>query len=92
MADCAQELCPNWSGDGRVCPCALLDIEPPRVDPYGQSYTSYVQRGDDRLGEDDPRDGMSSACFYDYCDWCQSPTCGCPCHTQIEEDWGDEHA
>lgn len=24
---CAQELCENWSGDGRVCPCALLDIE-----------------------------------------------------------------
>ena len=37
-------------------------------------------------------DGMSAACFYDDCDWCQSPTCGCPCHTQIEEDWGDEHA
>ena len=37
-------------------------------------------------------DGMSAACFYDDCDWCQSPTCGCPCHTQIEEDWGNEHA
>lgn len=24
---CAQELCGNWSGDGRVCPCAQLDIE-----------------------------------------------------------------
>jgi hypothetical protein len=24
---CAQELCENWSGDGRVCPCALLDLE-----------------------------------------------------------------
>lgn len=27
MNDCAQELCLNWSGDGRVCPCAQLDIE-----------------------------------------------------------------
>jgi hypothetical protein len=24
---CAQELCANWSGDGRVCPCVLLDLE-----------------------------------------------------------------
>jgi hypothetical protein len=24
---CDQELCPNWSGDGGVCPCALFDIE-----------------------------------------------------------------
>lgn len=24
---CAQEMCGNWSGDGRVCPCALLGIE-----------------------------------------------------------------
>lgn len=23
---CGQELCPNWSGDGRVCPCAVLDL------------------------------------------------------------------
>ena len=26
-ARCAQELCENWSGDGRVCPCALMDLE-----------------------------------------------------------------
>lgn len=25
---CKQELCPNWSGDGRVCPCALFDLDP----------------------------------------------------------------
>lgn len=24
---CEQELCPNWSGDGDVCPCAVLGIE-----------------------------------------------------------------
>ena len=29
MSRCAQELCPNWGGDGRVCPCVALDIEPP---------------------------------------------------------------
>lgn len=28
MAECREELCPNWLGDGRVCPCALFDIEP----------------------------------------------------------------
>lgn len=27
MSDCAQEMCENWSGDGRVCPCVLLDLE-----------------------------------------------------------------
>jgi hypothetical protein len=26
---CEMELCPNWSGDGRVCPCALFDLDPP---------------------------------------------------------------
>jgi hypothetical protein len=24
---CKQESCANWSGDGRVCPCALFDLE-----------------------------------------------------------------
>ncbi len=28
MAACDQELCPNWTGDGRVCGCALLGLEP----------------------------------------------------------------
>lgn len=28
MSDCYQELCPNWSGDGRVCPCVAMGIEP----------------------------------------------------------------
>ncbi len=34
MADrrCEQELCPNWTGDGQVCVCALLDIEPPATE------------------------------------------------------------
>lgn len=27
MADCGQEMCPNWSGDGNVCPCAVFGIE-----------------------------------------------------------------
>lgn len=31
MSDCAQELCPNWGGDGRVCPCALFDLDQPIV-------------------------------------------------------------
>jgi len=43
--DCAHEFCPNWGGDGRVCLCALFDLEPPRIDPYGEPY--------DRREEDD---------------------------------------
>lgn len=35
MNRCEQELCPNWSGDGRACPCALLDL--PRPDPNDES-------------------------------------------------------
>lgn len=26
MARCDQEMCPNWSGDGEVCPCAVFDL------------------------------------------------------------------
>jgi hypothetical protein len=29
VSGCEGELCPNWSGDGRVCPCAVFDLEPP---------------------------------------------------------------
>jgi hypothetical protein len=29
MRGCDEELCPNWSGDGNVCPCALFDLERP---------------------------------------------------------------
>lgn len=28
MRGCDEELCPNWGGDGRVCECVQLDIEP----------------------------------------------------------------
>lgn len=28
-ASCDQEMCPNWSGDGAVCPCAVFGIERP---------------------------------------------------------------
>ena len=28
-SDCQAELCPNWSGDGRVCPCEVFDLDPP---------------------------------------------------------------
>jgi hypothetical protein len=34
MNACKQELCPNWSGDGNVCPCAIFDLDTPD-DPYG---------------------------------------------------------
>jgi hypothetical protein len=33
---CAQELCPNWSGDGDVCPCAVFGR--PRPCPHGDPY------------------------------------------------------
>lgn len=52
---CAQEMCPNWSGDGRVCPCAVFGIEPPRTDPYGESYVRSVPPDlddDEEEGED----------------------------------------
>lgn len=26
---CEAELCPNWSGDGDVCPCAVFGLERP---------------------------------------------------------------
>jgi hypothetical protein len=29
MTRCAQEMCPNWSGDGDVCPCAIFDLPRP---------------------------------------------------------------
>lgn len=31
MASCDQEMCPRWSGDGNVCPGAVLGIERPPV-------------------------------------------------------------
>lgn len=32
MSGCAQELCPNWAGDGG-CPCAALDLPRPWTCP-----------------------------------------------------------
>lgn len=32
MSRCDQELCENWSGDGNVCPCAILGMSRPSVD------------------------------------------------------------
>lgn len=29
---CEMELCPNWSGDGLVCPCAVFGLERPVFD------------------------------------------------------------
>jgi hypothetical protein len=25
VSRCHMELCPDWTGDGNVCPCALID-------------------------------------------------------------------
>lgn len=34
-ARCEAELCPNWSGDGDVCPCAVFDLpRPAAVDEW----------------------------------------------------------
>lgn len=30
--NCDGELCPNWSGDGWVCPCAVFGLERPVFD------------------------------------------------------------
>ena len=44
MTDCVQELCPNWSGDGRVCPCAVLDLTPPSpCQVLGEHDDNYYQ-------------------------------------------------
>ena len=32
MPGCEQELCPNWSGYGNVCPCAVFELERPDTD------------------------------------------------------------
>lgn len=32
MRQCAAELCRNWTGDGKVCPCAVFGIEPDVVE------------------------------------------------------------
>lgn len=32
MSSCLQEMCVNWSGDGRVCPCALFGLSPDEFD------------------------------------------------------------
>ncbi len=32
--DCKQELCIYWSGDGNVCPCALLDLDEEVADSF----------------------------------------------------------
>lgn len=34
MNSCKQELCPNWSGDGRVCPCVLFDLDAEATDSH----------------------------------------------------------
>lgn len=34
MTRCKQEMCPNWSGDGNVCPCAIFDLDPPSPEPW----------------------------------------------------------
>lgn len=30
--NCDGELCPNWSGDGWTCPCAVFGLERPEFD------------------------------------------------------------
>lgn len=40
MRGCEQELCENWSGDGSVCPCDLLDL------PKPCRHQTFVEDGD----------------------------------------------
>lgn len=37
MSVCGQELCPNWSGDGNVCPCDMLELERPCL------HTAFIE-------------------------------------------------
>lgn len=32
-SECLQEACPFWAGDGRVCICVLMDLDPPEAPP-----------------------------------------------------------
>lgn len=32
MSACAAEMCPNWTGDGDACVCALLGLERPTIE------------------------------------------------------------
>lgn len=44
---CQQELCPNWTGDGRACACALLGLDPAALDlgnPRGWTPEEIRQR------------------------------------------------
>jgi hypothetical protein len=53
MIGCEMELCPNWSGDGRVCPCALFGDppDPPRCEldyhPPGEDQGVCLARLDE---------------------------------------------
>jgi len=38
MAECQQEMCPNWSGDGNVCPCALFDLDTDATHPLDDDF------------------------------------------------------
>lgn len=75
MTACNQEMCPNWGGDGRVCACALLEIEPRILPPY--------LGGDE---DDDPHDGCTN-CPYG-CPEC--PRCDC-CACEIDHQWEEEN-
>jgi len=53
--DCGQEMCPNWSGDGNVCPCTLFGIERPTV--VDEHHVFSAQQMADtvtRTGADNP--------------------------------------
>lgn len=43
---CDQEMCPHWSGDGDVCPCAVFNLDRPTrccyIDDCGQPATLVV--------------------------------------------------
>lgn len=45
---CEQEMCPYWSGDGRVCTCVQLDIdEQARDDARRQMGLREPEEADD---------------------------------------------
>ena len=54
MTACEQEMCPRWSGDGNVCPCAVFGIEPPRIggDDLGHQWAVFGIEPP-RIGGDD---------------------------------------
>lgn len=79
MSRCEAELCPNWSGDGDVCPCAVFGLERPAVeepDPCRACGGPGDRNWFDRSICQDPCGDMHTRC-----EACGAALDGCPHET-----------